>query len=233
LNSVPLTPSRVAKMIDHSLLRPELPPSEIVAGCALAVRYGVASVSVKPCDVSLAAHSVAGTGVAVGTVIGFPHGASTPGVKAAEARTALADGADELDMVLNIGRLRGNDDEAVSADIRAVVAEADTRDVGVKVILETAYLTDEEKRRACGLAERAGASFVKTSTGFAPGGATPEDVRLLRASVSPRMNVKAAGAIRGLDEALALIAAGANRLGTSATAVIVDELTRRTRNASR
>ncbi len=227
MNSAELTVSQVAKMIDHSLLRPELTIDDVLAGCALAARYDVASVCVKPADVALAAKALTGTGVLVGTVVGFPHGSSTPEVKATEARAALADGAHELDMVLNIGRLRSGDDDAVADDLAAVIEVARPAGAVVKVIFENAYLTEEEKVRACRLSERAGADFVKTSTGFAPTGATLADVRLMRANVSPAVSVKAAGGVRTLDVLLEFVAAGAVRFGATTTAAILDDLAAR------
>jgi deoxyribose-phosphate aldolase len=219
------TVADVANMIDHSLLRPELTDDDVRAGCDLAARYGVASVCVKPCDVQSAAKRLTGSGVAIGTVVGFPHGSSSSRIKAAEARAAVYDGAGELDMVLNIGRLRAGEDEAVLADIRAVVESAPG--IVVKVIFENAYLTDDEKIRACRLSEQAGAAYVKTSTGFASGGATLADIRLMRAHVSDRVKVKAAGGVRTLDVLLKLNEAGATRFGATATAAILDELAAR------
>ncbi|MGW7259114.1 deoxyribose-phosphate aldolase [Streptomyces sp. NPDC054834] len=216
----------VAKMIDHSLLRPELTVNDVLTGCALAAQYGVASVCVKPSDVSRAVKELAGTGVLVGTVVGFPHGASTTSTKVAEAAEALANGAAELDMVLNIGRLRGRDDTAVADDIHGVVRTADSNAV-VKVIFENACLTDDEKIRACRLSTQAGADYVKTSTGFAPGGATLEDVRLMRAHVAAHVKVKAAGGVRTLDRLLEMVEAGAERFGATATATILDDLAAR------
>ncbi|WND32856.1 deoxyribose-phosphate aldolase (plasmid) [Streptomyces sp. BB1-1-1] len=217
--------AEVAKMIDHSLLRPELTWPEVRTGCALAARYAVASVCVKPTDVGPAAREMAGTGTAVGTVIGFPHGASVTSVKTAEVHAALADGAVEFDMVINIARLRAGDEAAVSADIAAVVEAA--QGGLVKVILENAYLTDREKIRGCVVAESAGAHFVKTSTGFAPTGATLSDVRLMRSQAPPHMGVKAAGGVRSLDALLDMFEAGASRFGATATAAILDELAMR------
>ncbi|MFE6870474.1 deoxyribose-phosphate aldolase [Kitasatospora sp. NPDC057692] len=217
----------VAKMIDHSLLRPELTTNDLLEGCALAARYDVASVCVKPVDVARAAKELTGTGVLVGTVVGFPHGSSVTAVKVAEARAALADGAHELDMVLCIGRLRGGEDEAVGDDIHAVVQAAGEARAVVKVIFENAYLTDDEKIRACRLSDRAGADYVKTSTGFAPSGATVADIRLMRANVPPRMKVKAAGGVRTLDLLLEMVEAGATRFGATATAAILDDLAAR------
>lgn len=220
-----LSVHQVAKMIDHSLLRPELTADDVVRGCAIAARYDVASVCVRPADVALAVARLDRTGVLVGTVAGFPHGSSTTAVKVAEARAAVADGALEVDMVLNIGRLRGGDDRAVGHDIRAVVEAAPG--AAVKVIFENAYLTDEEKIRACRLTERAGAHYVKTSTGFAPTGATLDDVRLMRAHVGDDVKVKAAGGVRTLDTLLDMVEAGAARFGATATATILEDLAAR------
>ncbi|MGW3043649.1 deoxyribose-phosphate aldolase [Kitasatospora sp. NPDC001159] len=214
-------------MIDHSLLRPELTTRDVYDGCALAAQYDVASVCVRPADVELAAKALTGTAVQVGTVVGFPHGGSVSATKVAEARTALEDGARELDMVLNIGRLLSGDDQAVAHDIRAVVEVARTGGALVKVIFENAYLTDEAKVRACHLAEDAGADYVKTSTGFASSGATLEDVRLMRSSVSEQVKVKAAGGVRTLDVLLAMVDAGASRFGATTTAAMLDDLAAR------
>ncbi len=226
LNSKTITVEELAKCIDHSLLKPELTEAEIVAGCELAKRYHVASVCVKPYYVPVAVKVLAGSDVAVGTVIGFPHGAHTTATKVFEAKDALANGAAELDMVLNIGELRSGHAEAVREDIRAVVEAAKGKAL-VKVILENAYLTDEQKVLACQLCEQAGADFVKTSTGYAPTGATLEDLRLMRANVGEQMQVKAAGGVRTLDAALDVIDAGCTRFGATATAVILDEFNRR------
>ncbi|MEV4514035.1 deoxyribose-phosphate aldolase [Dactylosporangium sp. NPDC049525] len=215
----------VAKMIDHSLLRPELTLDDVRDGCALAARYAVASVCVRPCDVPAAVALLQGTGVLVGTVVGFPHGSSATAVKVAETALAVEQGAAEIDMVLNIGRLRSGDTAAVEADIRAVVEAAGG--ATVKVILENAYLTDAEKVAGCQAAERAGAHYVKTSTGFAPGGATMEDLALMRASVSPHVRIKAAGGVRTLDILLAMADIGVTRFGATATATILDDLAQR------
>ena len=222
LNSSTITYEQLAKTIDHSLLKPELTETEVIAGCELAKHYHVASVCAKPCHVALAALLLAGSDVAVGTVVGFPHGNSTTSVKVAEARQAMADGAAELDMVINIGELRSGHTDYVLDEIRAVVAAAAGRAL-VKVIFENAYLTDEQKVAACRLSEQAGADFVKTSTGFAPTGATVEDIRLMRASVSPHVQVKAAHGVRTLAATLAMIDAGATRVGATATATILDD----------
>jgi deoxyribose-phosphate aldolase len=219
-----ITVEKVAKTIDHSLLRPELTLDEVLAGCDLAAAYQVASVCCRPLDVGQCRDALEGSGVAVGTVVGFPHGSSTTAVKAAEAGLALDDGATELDMVLAIGWLRSKKDAYVQDDIAAVVAVAHDRDAIVKVILENAYLTDEEKVRGCQLAEAAGADFVKTSTGYAPSGSTMDDLRLMRASVSERVKVKAAGGIRTLDLLIEGLNAGMDRCGATATAAIIDDL---------
>jgi deoxyribose-phosphate aldolase len=221
-----LSYEQVAKTIDHSLLRPELTDAELSAGCELARAYHVASVCIKPSGVPLAVEILRGSDVLVGTVVGFPHGSSATRTKVYEARRALDDGAAELDMVINIGWLRSGEDARVEDDIRAVVAEADGKAL-VKVILENAYLTDDEKVRGCRLVEEAGADFVKTSTGFAPSGATLDDLRLMRASVSSRVQVKAAGGVRTLDALLDVLNTGTTRVGATATSTILDDFRQR------
>jgi deoxyribose-phosphate aldolase len=218
-----LTERDIAKAIDHSLLRPELDDAFIEAGCRLAAEYDVASVCVRPADVRRASELLAGTDVAVGTVIGFPHGNHLTATKVFEAERALADGATELDMVLQIGALRSGRDADVGADIAAVVEVAHAAGAIVKVIFENAYLTDDEKIRACRLTEAAGADFVKTSTGFAPSGATHDDLRLMRANTSPHVAVKAAGGVRTLDALLEVMALGVSRIGATATKTIIDD----------
>jgi deoxyribose-phosphate aldolase len=218
-----LTYLDVAKTIDHSLLRPELDDAFVEAGCRLAAEYDVASVCVRPADVARARAILAGTAVAVGTTIGFPHGNHRTETKVFEARRALADGATELDMVLLIGALKSGRDAEVQADIAAVVEVAHAADAIVKVIFENAYLTDDEKIRACHLTEAAGADFVKTSTGFAPSGATHADLILMRANTSPHVGVKAAGGVRTLDALLEVMALGVTRVGATATATMLDD----------
>ena len=213
----------VAKTIDHSLLRPELDDAFITDGCKLAARYQVASVCCRPADVARAIELLAGTGVAVGTVIGFPHGGSTTEAKVFEAEQALRAGASELDMVINIGALKSGRDAYVRDEIAAVVGVAHRAGALVKVIMENAYLDDDQKVRGCKLAEAAGADFVKTSTGFAPTGATHEDLVLMRRSVSPHIGVKAAGGVRTLDGLLAVMELGVTRIGATQTAAILDE----------
>jgi deoxyribose-phosphate aldolase len=213
---------QLAGTIDHSLLRPQLTITEVVEGCALAAEYRVVSVCVRPSDVALAAKELAGTEVAITTVVSFPHGDSTTSSKVHEATRAMEDGAVELDMVMNIGLMLSGEHQAVQDDIAAVV-NATGGSAIVKVILENAYLTDEQKVIACRLSESAGADYVKTSTGFAPTGATIEDLRLMRASVGPKVKVKAAHGVRTLDALLAVIEAGADRCGATATAAILDD----------
>ncbi len=222
----------VAKTIDHSLLRPELDDVFVEDGCRLAARYDVASVCVKPVDVVRAAAILAGTDVKVGTVIGFPHGSSVTTTKVFESQRALADGAVELDMVIDIGALRSGRDTDVQADIAAVVELAHAAGAIVKVIFENAYLTDDEKVRACIVSEAAGADFVKTSTGFAPSGATHEDLALMRRSVSPHVQVKAAGGVRTLDALLAVMDLGVTRVGATATSTILDDFRARASGAA-
>jgi deoxyribose-phosphate aldolase len=219
-----ISEEKVAKTIDHSLLRPELTLDEVLAGCRLAAAYDVASVCCRPLDVGRCRDALEGGGVLVGTVVGFPHGTSTTAVKAAEAERALDDGAVELDMVLPIGWLRSGEDAYVQDDVAAVVDVAHARGAVVKVILENAYLSDEQKVRGCVLSEKAGADFVKTSTGYAPSGSTMDDIRLMRASVSERVRVKAAGGIRTLDLLIEGLNAGMDRCGATATAAIIDDL---------
>jgi deoxyribose-phosphate aldolase len=218
-----VTERQLAKTIDHSLLRPELDDDFIADGCRLAAEYDVASVCVRPTDVARAAALLAGSDVAVGTVVGFPHGSSTTAMKVFEARATLAAGASELDMVIDIGALKSGRDEDVRADIGAVVEVGHAAGAIVKVILENAYLTDDEKVRGCRLAEMAGGDFVKTSTGFAPGGATHADLALMRNAVSERVQVKAAGGVRTLDDLLAVMALGVTRIGATQTKPILDE----------
>lgn len=215
------THDQIAAAIDHAILKPDFTRAAVDAELDIAAQWGVFSVCVRPSDIPHAVERLAGTGVAVGTVIGFPHGTTSTATKVAEVRQALADGASELDMVLNIGWLLSGMDSEVEADIRAVVAAADGHIV--KVIFETSYLDDDAIVRACRASEAAGADFVKTSTGFAGGGATVEHTRLMRANVGETVQVKASGGVRSLDTAVAMLDAGATRLGTSASATILAE----------
>jgi deoxyribose-phosphate aldolase len=217
-----VTYEQLAGTIDHSLLKPELTVDDVVDGCELADRYQVVSVCVRPADVQLAVKELATSPVAVGTVVGFPHGSNTTTTKRREAEQAMADGAVELDMVLNIGRLLSGEHHEVEDDIRAVVETAGGSAL-VKVILENAYLSKHQIVIGCRLVEAAGADFVKTSTGFAPSGATLDDLRLMRASVGPEVQVKAAHGVRTLDGLLAVIEAGATRCGATQTAAMLDD----------
>jgi deoxyribose-phosphate aldolase len=216
-----LTYRQLAKTIDHSLLSPELTDEDVIAGCELAKRYNVASVCVKPTHVPLAARLLADSDVKVGTVVGFPHGSNTTETKAFEAQEAVWNGAEELDMVINIGALRSGHDDLVRDDIEAVVDAANGMAL-VKVILENHYLTDGEKRRACRLGEEAGADYVKTSTGYAPTGATIEDLKLMRAAVGPEVGVKAAHGVRSWEAARDVIAVGVTRIGATRTQGILE-----------
>ena len=213
----------LAGHIDHSLLHAAATPRQIVALCKEAVNCGFAAVCINPIWVRLAAESLQGTPVAVCTVVGFPLGAGTTEVKVLETRRAVSDGATEIDMVLNIGALKAGQDEWVGDDIRRVVEAAHDAGARCKVILETAYLESAEKIRACAIAKKSGADFVKTSTGFAPRGASIEDVALMSKAVGPEVGVKAAGGIKDSAQARAMLEAGATRLGTSAGVKIVQE----------
>jgi deoxyribose-phosphate aldolase len=210
-----------AKLIDHTLLKAEATKEQLVKLCEEAREYGFASVCVNPVWVKTAAEELKGSDVKVCTVIGFPLGASTAAVKAAETADAIQNGAEEVDMVLAIGLLKSGAEEAVEADIRAVVEAADSKAI-VKVIIETSLLTEEEKVRACELSLRAGANFVKTSTGFSTGGATVEDVALMRKVVGDKAGVKASGGIRDLNDLRAMAEAGANRIGASSGVKIMN-----------
>jgi deoxyribose-phosphate aldolase len=211
----------LAKTIDHTLLKPDATQDQIAQLCFEARKYGFASVCVNPAWVELCAQLLKGSEVKVCTVIGFPLGATAPEVKAFETENAIAHGANEIDMVINIGALKARDLELVARDIRGVVAAAHARGAIVKVIIETALLTDEEKTIACLLAKEAGADFVKTSTGFAGGGATVHDVELMRRVVGPEMGVKASGGVRTYEDAEKMLRAGATRIGASAGVKII------------
>jgi deoxyribose-phosphate aldolase len=215
----------IAALIDHTLLRPEATREDILKLCREAREYKFASVCVNSYWVPLAAAEVAGSPVKVCSVVGFPLGATSTEAKAAEAQAALQAGAHEIDMVQNIGALRSGDYDAVQADIAAVVEVAHRSGAIVKVILETALLDDDQKVIACQLAKKAGADFVKTSSGFGPSGATIHDVQLMRSTVGPEMGVKASGGIRTLDDLNKMIAAGATRIGASSSVQIVQAIT--------
>ena len=227
-----LTVPEIAALIDHSLLRPELTDDDVASGCALAARYGVWSVCVRPADVAFAAGQLSGSGVVVGTVVGFPHGSSATGTKLVETRQALDEGAAEIDMVINIGKLRGGQHGYVADEVAQIVEATHARQGLVKVILENAYLNDTEIIEASRLGEGAGADFIKTSTGFAPGGATVHDLLLMAGATSPKVRIKAAGGVRTLDRLLELVALGVSRFGATATAAILDEAARRSGDGS-
>jgi deoxyribose-phosphate aldolase len=212
----------VARLIDHTILKPEATRAEVVQICAEARKFGFASVCVNPFWAPLVAAELRGTDVKVCSVIGFPFGASTTANKVAETLGAIADGASEIDMVLNIGALRGAENNLVEEDIRAVADACHVNGAILKVIFETALLDDEQKRTACRLSVAAGADFVKTSTGFSKSGATTADIALMRAAVGPNIGVKASGGIRTLENLRAMVAAGASRIGASASVAIVE-----------
>ncbi len=222
-----VTANDIAKMIDHSLLKPQLTLEEVKKGCKLAAEYETISVCVRPADVVLACEELAGTEVKVSTVIGFPHGCNSTETKVFEAKKAMEDGAVELDMVLNIGRLRSGEYGYVEKDIKAVVDEAHKNDVLVKVILENCFLNNEQKKKACQIIEKADGDFVKTSTGFGTGGHTIPDLKLMRETVSDDVEVKAAGGVRSLEAALKVIEVGVTRIGATATKEILDEAKKR------
>lgn len=215
--------NNVAKLIDHTLLKPDATRDQIEKICDEAAEYSFASVCVNPTWVKFCHDKLQGTTVKVCTVIGFPLGATTTETKAFETKNAIDHGATEVDMVINIGALKDNDNELVENDIRAVVEAANGKAL-TKVIIETCLLTDEEKVRACELAVKAGADFVKTSTGFSTGGATVEDIRLMRQTVGPDIGVKASGGVRSVEDAEQMVEAGATRIGASSGVAIVKGL---------
>lgn len=220
LGEIPEDPS-LARYVDHTLLKPDVTPDQIAQLCYEARKYEFASVCVNPTHVKLCADLLRGSAAKVCTVIGFPLGASSPDVKSFEAETAIRDGATEIDMVINVGALKAKDYDLVAKDINSVVRMGHAAGALVKVIIETSLLTDEEKVTACLLSKEAGADFVKTSTGFSGGGATIEDVALMRRVVGPEMGVKASGGVRNYDDAKNMVAAGATRIGASAGIKIV------------
>ncbi len=225
-----LTTHDIADLIDHALLKPELTPESVKQSVIELAGQRIWSVCVRPSDVALAVAAittVADSPTRVCTVIGFPHGTTSTGAKVAEAKQALTDGATELDMVLNIGRLIGGQVDEVQADIAAVVQVGHAADALVKVIFETALLDDEQKIAACTASESAGADFVKTSTGFAGGGATIADVALMREHCADSMQIKASGGVRDINTALAMVAEGVTRLGTSSTSALLAEAEQR------
>lgn len=219
-----LTRASLATYMDHTLLKPEATAADIDRVVAEARQFGTASVCVNPYWVARVAAGLAGSGVKTCTVIGFPLGATSTASKVAEARDATAHGAQEIDMVINIGELKAGNDDAVRSDISAVASAAHEAGAILKVIIETCLLSDEEKRRACELSVAGGADFVKTSTGFSTGGATTADITLMRETVGLELGVKASGGIRTLEAAEAMIEAGATRLGVSAAVSILEEV---------
>jgi len=216
------TKAELAKTIDHTLLKAIATEEQVRELCAEAKKYGFMSVCVNPCWVSLCAKELSGSGVLVCTVIGFPLGANSTETKAAEAALAVERGAREVDMVINLGAAKGGNWKLVEEDIRGVVAAAG--EATVKVIIETCYLTDAEKARACEAAAKTGARFVKTSTGFGTGGASAEDVKLMRKATGGKLMVKASGGIRSYHDAIKMLDAGADRIGASSSVAIVSEL---------
>jgi len=217
----------IARFIDHTLLKPDATQAQIAQLCHEARQYSFAAVCVNPTHVKLCADLLKGSSVAVCTVVGFPLGATPPEVKAYETQKAIDDGATEIDMVINVGALKGGEYDQVERDIAMVTRTAHNRGALCKVIIEAALLTDQEKIKACELAKNAGADYVKTSTGFGPGGATVADVALMRRVVGPGMGVKAAGGIRNLADAKGMVEAGATRIGASAGVKIVQEAKQR------
>ena len=218
-----LTLASIAKTIDHSLLNPTLTDQAMIDGLELAKKHQVASVCIKPYFISMAAEILKGSSVAVGTVIGFPHGSPTTSIKLMEAQQALHEGAKELDMVVNIGKVLSGDWEFVETDLRAVVNLCKSRHAVSKVIFENCYLEDKHKIRLCEISEKLGANFVKTSTGYGSSGATNEDLKLMRAHVSSKVQVKAAGGIRTLERLLEVLDLGVTRVGATATVAILEE----------
>jgi deoxyribose-phosphate aldolase len=218
-----MTSGEVARLIDQTLLKPEATRQNIEVLCREALDFKFVNVCINPAWITLAAQLLRGSGVGVCAVVGFPFGATTADAKAYEARGAIARGAHEIDMVINIGALKSGEHDGVLRDIEGVTAACREGSAVSKIIIEAALLTEDEKATACTLAKAAGADFVKTSTGFGPGGATAADVRLMRSVVGPAMGIKAAGGIRDLTSVKAMIAAGATRIGTSAGVRIVQE----------
>lgn len=219
-----LTKQELASKIDHALLRPELTEPEVLKGCGLAAHYRVVSVCVRPADVLLAAKHLKGTGVEVGTVIGFPHGSIAPEIKLAESKLAIDQGATELDVVVNIGKVVIGDFDYVIKELEPIVRLAHDQNALVKVIFENCYLTDDQKRALCKSCLAVGADYVKTSTGFGSSGATLEDIAIMKEATEGRAKLKAAGGISDLQTAIDFIEAGCERIGCSATADILDAI---------
>ncbi len=216
------TVQNVAATIDHAVLKPDQTEADVRAAAAMCIERGVASLCVRPCDIALAVELLKDSPVMVSCVLSFPHGADTTDTKIFQARQAIEDGVDEIDMVMNIGRFLSGDYDAVRDDISAVVSEAHARHVAVKVIQESGYLTLPQVAKACEIADEAGADFVKTSTGFAPTSATPEIVETMVATVGGKMGIKASGGIRTWEQAVGYLEQGATRLGIGSTAAVLD-----------
>ena len=221
------TYEQIAKMIDHSLLNPVLTDEELESGCRVALQYDVASVCIKPYYLARCAELLAGSTVAPSTVIGFPHGSNTTAVKLAETERALADGGKELDMVVNIGKVTSGDWDYVREDLRAVIDRTHQSDALVKVIFENCYLDDDQKIRLCEICGELGADFVKTSTGYGSGGATDDDLKLMRKHAPSHVQVKAAGGVRSLDRLLEVRAMGVTRAGATRTIEMLEECKQR------
>ncbi len=215
-----MKPEALCRYFDHTILNPDATRAEVVQICKQALEYNFFSVCVNPVHIKLVSHELENSDVKVCSVVGFPLGAARPDIKAAETRAAVADGAHEIDMVINVGALKDNDLILVENDIRAAVEAAQGR--AVKVIIETCLLTREQKIKACQIAEKAGAAFVKTSTGFSSGGATCEDVALMKKTIGSQMKIKASGGIKTYEQAIAMIEAGADRIGASAGVDIIE-----------
>lgn len=218
-----LTVEQLASMIDHTFLKPFGTPKDIEKLCEEAMKYKFAMVAINPAEVETCVKILAGSGVRTGAAIGFPLGQNTSAVKSFEIKDSIACGATEIDMVINVRALQSGRLDIVRAEIADMVKQCKAAGVISKVILETCYLTDEEKRTVCKISVEEGTDFVKTSTGFGQGGATAEDIRLMRATVGPNMGAKASGGVRTLEAALAMIQAGATRIGTSSGVTIVEE----------
>ena len=217
----------IAKMIDHSLLNPKMTDTELIDGCKIAVKYNVASICIKPYYVKETAELLKGSGVKTGTTIGFPHGGHTTAIKVAEAEQAMADGAEELDMVVNVGKVLSLDWDFALNDVKAVVEAGHLGGAIVKVIFENCYLQDEHKIRLCGICGQVGADFVKTSTGYGDGGAMIDDLKLMRKYSPATVQVKAAGGIRTFDQVLEVRAVGVTRIGATRTIDILEECKKR------
>ena len=220
----PLTEySQLAKMIDHSLLKPQLQMKHVAEGCEIARKYNVANVTVRPCDAGTAVDLMKGSGIPVGSVVGFPHGAHSAAVKLYETRELIEAGAREIDMVINIGRMISREFGYVESEVGQIAEACRAGNAILKVIFENAYLSDDLKIAACQICKRCGADFAKTSTGFAPSGATIEDLKLMYRHCAPEVQVKAAGGIRALDQAIEAYQAGCSRIGATATVSILED----------